>query len=323
MSNNLTLRYILLAKLNRVLNPNFDLKFTWTLLAAGLCLVGYQRVIQLAGNIEIIHRDIQLKLELSSGVDIFFILIGLSLILVSCLFFYKLKISKRPKTSNYKNLSDAAHDIRKLMDENRRIYISFGPNSSAGRTGDIRHDPSSWNDLRIKVICPNNEKIRIILRNIARFDSQEQKVVDKMMSHIEAFDHHCQNPIFDYSNNQFPVEFSNLILRYCAKTKKTDRIEIYTDWLREQTKQHNLFIEAAYIFGSVLYGEEKSDVDLLIKTGANSMEVIEKQAVLWAIISEAFSSEFHMRLHMVVFSNLECKAYSEFLTKIHEHEKVI
>ncbi len=324
MATKLSLRSILLERLNRILNPAFEWKFTWTLLIAGFGLIGYQRLVQLAGSIEIIRPEARIKLELSSGADAALSALGIALVLLSCLFFYKLKFLPPLGKKTYKNLATAASDIRKIMEENRRIFLSFGPNSSAGATGEIRHDPSSWQQLRQETICPNNEQIRNILKTVKRFSAVEQPIVEKMLSHIEAFAHHCENPNYDYRDNQFPREFSNLILGYCAKVNRSAiKVPTYGQWLNETAKQLGLRIDEAYIFGSALFGEETSDVDLLVKSPASSISEVKDQAALWEEVSTEFSAKFSLRLHMVVFSNLEADAYVGFISKVGHMERVI
>lgn len=324
MATELSLRSILLERLNRLLNPTFEWKFTWTLLIAGFGLIGYQRLVQLAGSIEIIQPEARIKLELSSGADAALSALGITLVLLSCLFFYKLKFLPPLGGKTYKNLAAAASDIRKIIEENRRIFLSFGPNSSAGATGEIRHDPSSWQQLRHETIRPNNEQIRNILKSVKHVSAIEQPVVEKMLSHIEAFAHHCENPSYDYRNNQFPREFSNLILGYCAKANRSAiNVPAYGKWLNETAKQLDLRIDEAYIFGSALFGEETSDVDLLVKSPANTISDVKDQAALWEKLSTEFSAKFGLRLHMVVFSNLEADAYVGFISKIEHRERVI
>lgn len=324
MATELSLRTILLERLNRILNPAFEWKFTWTLLIAGFGLIGYQRLVQIAGSIEIIQPEARIKLELSSGVDAALSALGITLVLLSCLFFYKLKFSPALGRKTFKNLAAAASDIRKIMEENRRIFLSFGPSSSAGATGEIRHDPSYWQQLRHETICPNNEQIRNILKSVKHVTAIEQPVVEKMYSHIEAFAHHCENPSYDYRDNQFPREFANLILGYCAKANRgVIKVPTYGQWLNETAKQLGLRIDEAYIFGSALFGEETSDVDLLVKSAASTILEVKHQADLWQKVSTEFSAKFILRLHMVVFSNLEADAFAGFISKIDHKERVI
>lgn len=325
MATNISLKSIILEKLNRLLNPNFELKFTWTLLIAGFGLIGYQRLVQLAGSVEIIRPDVRVKLELSSGTDTVLSALGIGLVLLSCLFFYKIKFgSTSVATKTYKTLAAAAADIRKIMEDNRRVFLSFGPNSSAGATGELRHDPSAWHQLRHETICPNNEKIRNILNSIKRINSSEHLLVQKMLSHIEAFAHHCQNPDSNYSDNQFPRGFSDMIQGYCVKAnREAIMVPVYGQWLEEKNSQLSLRIVDAHVFGSALFGTETSDVDLLIKSNARTISEVKDQVPLWATLSEDFRARFNLRLHLVVFSQLESDAYVEFISKIENHKKVI
>lgn len=99
MSNDLTIKGILLEKLNRFLNPNFDTKFIWLLLTSGIALVGYQRVIQLGSSLEIIKEDVYIKLSLNSGVDSIFVVIGSFMILSSVAFFTLKQLSNKTSPS--------------------------------------------------------------------------------------------------------------------------------------------------------------------------------------------------------------------------------
>nr|NMG00800.1 hypothetical protein [Aromatoleum toluolicum] len=323
MATDLSLRSILLEKLNRLINPAFEWKFTWTLLIAGLALIGYQRLVQLAGSIEIIRPEARIKLELSSGADVALSALGIVLVLLSCLFFYKLKFLSNVDKNRYKNLSAAAKDLRKLMEENRRIFLSFGPNSSAGSTGDIRHDPSTWQKLRRDTICPNNQNIKNILTSLDKISAVEKPLVEKMVSHIEAFEHHCKNPGYDYRENQFPREFADLISAYCARAnRRTNKVQAYAAWLRERVDGLNV-VEQAHIFGSALFGEETSDVDLVVKSPASDISEVRHQSDLWKQVAADFFAKFNLRLHTVVFSQLESDSYAEFISKIGQRKKVI
>jgi predicted nucleotidyltransferase len=291
---------------------------------AGLVFISYQRLVQFAGNIEIIRPEVRIKLELSSEADLALTVLGALLALLACLFFYKLKFTSPHGEKRYKNLADAALDIRKIMEENRRIFLSFGPNSSAGSTSEIRHDPGLWHQQSHETICPNNKQIRNILRSLKSVSAIEQPAVEKMLSHIEAFEHHCENPNYDYRNNQFPQEFSNLILGYCAKaSKNSTRIPTYGQWLNETTKLLSLRIDEAYIFGSALFGEETTDVDLLVKSSASTIIEVKDQSLLLEKLSIEFSVKFSLRLHLVVFSKLEADTCIGLISRVGKMERVI
>lgn len=322
MSNDLTIKGILLEKLNRFLNPNFDTKFLWLLLTSGIALVGYQRVIQLGSSLEIIKEDLYIKLSLNSGVDSIFIVIGSFMIVSSvALFTLKQLSNKTSPSKTYKTLSKAAPDIRPLMDDNRRIFTSFGPNTSAGNTGELRHDYEVWEQLKLDQIVPNNDSILSILNRVKKLDKREGLVVSAMKSHVQAFKKHCEDPNFDYSQNQFPIAFSDLILSYCSPGK--NNLEKYKAWIVEKSKINKANIEAAYIFGSALYGAETTDVDLLIKTTATKVEDIKVDADFYEEFKEMFYLELGMKLHLKVYSELEKHSYDAFKAKLAKTERII
>ncbi|EMF7366339.1 hypothetical protein ABMY33_21435 [Vibrio vulnificus] len=322
MSTTLTLKSIALEKLNRILNPNFETKFIWALLVAGLSLLGYQRVIQLGSSIEVLSPEWYVKLSLSSGADTFFVILGFIFVLISCgLFYLKYYHRDLDKVVTYKSLRKAASAIRPLLDENRRIFMTFGPNSGSGSTGDLRHDMSLWEELKKTQIVPNNDKIRNILDSVSEFSQSEQVTVSDIKSHIEAFKKHCEDPEFDYSNNQFPQSFADLIFSYCAK--KHNNVDKYSYWLRNETLAEKARIENILIFGSALYGEEKIDVDIVIKTNDSSIEQVRSFSAYITELKNRFKGKFGLTLHATVFSELEVKSYEEFMLKIHSTKKVL
>lgn len=322
MSNDLTIKGILLEKFNRFLNPNFDTKFIWLLLTSGIALVGYQRVIQLGSSLEILKEDVYIKLSLNSGVDSIFIVIGAFMIASSVVLFILKQLSNKTNSSKrYKSLSKAARDIRPLMDDNRRIFTTFGPNTSAGSTDELRHDYDVWEKLKLDQIVPNNNSILSILNRVKKLDKREELAVSAMKSHIQAFKKHCEDPSFDYSQNQFPIDFSDLILSYCSSGE--NNIEKYKSWIVEKTKIKKSNIEAAYIFGSALYGAESTDVDVLIKTKSKKVEEIRGDADFYDNFKEEFYLEFGLKLHLKVYSELEKRSCDAFKGKLAKTERII
>ncbi|MDH5976873.1 hypothetical protein L8R98_08795 [Vibrio splendidus] len=322
MSTTLTLKSIILEKINRIINPNFETKFIWLLFVSGLALIGYQRVVQLGSSIEILSSEWYVKLSLSSEADTFFVLIGFILVLIACgLFYLKHYHSSIEKVVTYKNLRKAASTIRPILDENRRIFMTFGPNSDSGNTGELRHDMALWEELKKTQIVPNNDKIRSVLDSVSEFDQSEQSVVSDIKSHIEAFKKHCENPEFDYSKNQFPQAFADLIFSYCSK--KHNNFDKYSSWLRNETIDKKAKIESILLYGSAMYGEEKIDVDIIIKTSDTSIEQVKSFAIYVTELKSSFKKKFGLVLHVKVFSELEVKSYDEFMKKIHSTKKVI
>ncbi len=267
MSEELTIKKIALEKLNRILNPNFETKFISTLLVSGTMLLGYQQIIQLASSFELITENLYFKLSLNSEIEYLLIIIG-ALMVFSAFTLYRRKYKgSENRVEKYKTLKEAAVAIQPLIDDNRRIFINFGPNSSSGSFGVIRQELNIWEETKRSQIIPNNNKIFKILKHIVHLDDIEIKIVEKMKSHIQAFKVHCDNPKEDYSKHQFPLEFSNLIFEYVSeKNKGFSNKEKYKTWIIESLKKYNLSVERVFLYGSALYGQEVNDVDFIIKT---------------------------------------------------------
>lgn len=323
MSNRLTLKNIGLEKINRILNPNFETKFIYTLLFSGITLLVYQRVLlQIASSLEFLSGETYIKLSLNSGTDTILLILGGAMIIMSCTL-YIIRHSKKEAGSlkDYKSLVDASEDIRPLMDDNRRIFMAFGPNSESGSTGDIRHDFEVWQECKQEQIVPNNEKILSLLNSVHTFKKHEEIIISDMKSHIQAFKTHCENPDFDYSDNQFPIVFSDLILGYCAQ--QPNKIEAYKEWLEIELNDIRHKVEAVYIFGSALYGQEKTDLDVIIKTLDTEVEEIRSLAQVFKGLKKSFHSQFNLHLHLKVYSELESGTYNDFMSKIAAVKRII
>lgn len=320
----LTLRSILLEKFNRIVNPNFDLSFISGLFLLGLSILGIPSLLQLAGSFEFIQNDVRIKLELSNTTDVLLQSIGAVLIFTACYFFYKTRIAAKVVDSTYKTLSDATSDLYELLEENRRLFLSFGPNSSAGSIGEIRADPSMWFSIRTESIQPNNQKIAKILDSVQSFTSDERTIVDSMLNHITAFNHHCTNADFDYSQNRFPQEFRNLIHALIVDIKKPHlKTAEYASWLKLHFQNSGLKATSIHIFGSALYGTELSDVDILVNTGSDSAIDIHQDAGELKRLANEFFTYFGLRLHVTAFSKLEEKAFIDFESTIKPLQQVI
>ena len=322
MSKELSIKGILLEKLNRLLNPNFDTKFIWGLFSTGVFLIGYQRLVKLASSLEILSGNTYVKLSLTSGADAVFIAIGAVMVLASIFLFFWRVLSQSPKRKKtYKSLAKAAKVIRPLMDENRRIFTAFGPNSESGNTGELRHDYEVWEGLKKSKIAPNNDEILGILNSVNNFSESEKPIVDKMKSHIEAFKEHCENPMFDYSQNQFPLSFADLIFEY-SKSKRNN-VSKYSEWLKLKLSGYSDVVDSVHVYGSSLYGEESEDVDVVIKNSFENINDVREFSEFIRSLKSDFYSEFSLALHLKVFSNIESESYKKFMGKIHRTERVI
>lgn len=107
---------------------------------------------------------------------------------------------------------DVARAIRPLLEENRSVFLKFGPNSGADATRPVRFDLTLWEKAKIDLIVPNNERIRTLLAGHRGLISENDlPVVEQMQAHIYALREHVRDPYFDYSDYQFPKAFRDLI----------------------------------------------------------------------------------------------------------------
>jgi hypothetical protein len=102
-----------------------------------------------------------------------------------------------------------------LMEENRRIFEDFGPDSGAAYScpGDktIRYDLTLWKHRR-KAIGANNEVIAEYLRSYANvIPDIHEPLFRKWLSHIDAFALHLDDDNIDYREHQFPREVVDII----------------------------------------------------------------------------------------------------------------
>lgn len=321
MSSQLSLKSILLEKINRIINPNFETKFISTLLFSGIAFIGYQRIINLASSVEIISREFYVKLSLSSGTDTFTIIIGCLMVLTSVtLFFLRLKNNSIKKRS-YKSLKKASSAIRPLMDDNRRVFSTFGPKSNSFDINELPQDYDVWENLKTEQIVPNNDEILIILNGVKKFTEVEAPIVEKMKAHIEAFKEHCKNPNFDYSSHQFPLAFADLIFQY-GKENKTN-VSAYKSWLLSELHELDIKIEEVLLYGSALYGEENTDVDVIVKNGETEIQKLREYSKQYSELKIKFKNKFNLELHLKAFSELERHNYETFLEKLHTTERII
>lgn len=314
------LAIILLKKLDRILNPKFENKFIYALFTTGSALLLYQRCIQLVAKVEIITESWKAKLSLSSSVDITFTIIGSLLILISVYVFIALRPKTNSKPQTYRNLKKAAAPILKLMNDNKRVFENFGPNSGAGTVGPYRNYLEVWEEQKTTRIIPNNRKIEKILTHIKELSETESIEISKMLNHIAAFEKHCEEPTFDYSETQFPQSFSHLITQYRPPRKQVHKPRTikHIEWIDNKLSSSDIEFGARILFGSSLVTNEGNDVDVLIRTKTNQREDIQNQAKFWMELKSDFRKAFSKNLHLTVFSELESDHFDKFLNKIPE-----
>jgi len=323
MTQELTLKSIILTKVNTLLNPNYMNKVIMFTLVLGAALVGKNQLLNLLVSFEIITKDFSAKVNLYNGSDLVINIGGWLLIFIALYFFYMLHIKKIESTIKiYKNLKAASKDLKKLLEDNRRIFISCGPNSSGFNFDTLRQELSPWEDAKENIIVPNNDKIYEILLNIKKINKSEKKAVSAMKSHIEHFKVHVKKPNVDYSNHQFPKEFSDLIYSFTKITKKHDYfLNKVSEWLIKETSNQN--ISEIMLFGSCLYTEASNDIDVIFTTQDTTIDVIKNKSKYWKELSLKFREKFDIPLHSQVFSGIEKESFIEFKSKLKNIRKVL
>lgn len=312
------LKQILLTKLNSILNPQFEKKIIWVLMTFGFFLIGYRNLLNLITTFEFKYKDFFLKISPENETDIFLKIIGILFVLISSYFFYVIFIKNKDKIK-FKTLKEASSSIKMILEDNKRIFKSYGPNSSLNRVDDIRTNEqlSVWNYNKKKKIIPNNEKIYLILQNIDNLEEDEIKHVNDMKSHIEAFKSHVYNKNVDYTKHQFPILFSILINKYCNNGLLKDKYFIkYLSWIISFINKNQIDIKHKDLFGSTLYDKKPNDIDILIYIEKDDNLILLHNSKLLNKMSKDFKNKFNKELHQTVFTKNEEVAYKDFKNKL-------
>lgn len=104
------------------------------------------------------------------------------------------------------------------FEENGNVFKKFGPNSGADSTEPLRWDLSLWYKSRREIILPNNLTISAFIREYKSLIPEEHMATfDKFLAHSYAFEKHCVDANFDYSEHQFPKEIMKILYDGIAK----------------------------------------------------------------------------------------------------------
>lgn len=321
--NQLTIRDIVLTKINRILNPNYVNKFIYTVLAVGVTLIAKNQIISLLYSFELLTEKFYIKAQLTDSNNTLFFYAGIGLILIACYFFYETHITKDPIIKKkYRNMKSASKRLAILLDENKRVFNESLSGYSASDITDINHDLTSREYVKNNILMPNNEKIYSILQNIDNLSRIERLAVDKMKSHIEHFKAHVNGEICDYTDHQFPIEFETLINSFRKVSRRQQKtIDTFSTWLREISAYNE--VEHIYIYGSFLFSENASDIDIMIKTSYTHHQELIDNRLKWKELRNKIEHEFALKAHIKIFCNLDVGTYEEFLNKQNFKHKVL
>lgn len=104
------------------------------------------------------------------------------------------------------------------FEENGNIFRNYGPNSGANSKTPLRWDLSLWYKSRREIILPNNAMICDIIREHRNIIPEIAiNEFERFLAHSYAFDKHCEDVNFDYSEHQFPRNIMNVLYEGCSK----------------------------------------------------------------------------------------------------------
>lgn len=110
-------------------------------------------------------------------------------------------------------------ELKKIICEKLRItnqvFKDFGPNSGADSIGPLRWDSTLWYEARKEKLLPLNNLIaKIIESNIELIPVDKRDMFQKYINHVYAFNKHCEDADFDYTEYQFPKEIIKEVCEY-------------------------------------------------------------------------------------------------------------
>ncbi|MGF7041043.1 hypothetical protein [Mucilaginibacter lappiensis] len=254
-----------------------------------------------------------------------------TLLYKACDFFYKKIFSERGNTGEFseielhkelscnevKSFIELCQLLIVFIDDNKYIFQTYGPNSSANEINELRTDMTLWHNARVDYILPNNEIINCLIeKNKHLIPESHNLVFRKLTSHIYAFKKHVENPTLDYTEYQFPKEIEKIIKDECVMyiaNEDKEFLKIYK-WIHRNLKTKQ--VTEAYFFGSIMFSTKyNKDVDIVLMLSALELEGILKFKRKKAKINRSFTKIFKKPLHIEVFTNKEGARFREFLNR--------
>ena len=214
--------------------------------------------------------------------------------------------------SDIQSFHELCGRIRPLMEENGRVYRDFAPNSGANSPGPLRLEFGLWDRAKREILVPNNQKIAGLLeggRDLV--PATHRPLFDAWMSHIYAFEKHCEDPAVDYRDHQFPVGVTSVVATGAARDPMVDAELMDLVARLEADLAPHKDITAAGLFGSQLYAAEaRTDVDVVLRLsqGARDSDLVSK-------LKREFWQHHGNQLHCTVFFDDDMDAYAAFIRK--------
>ncbi|HTE01774.1 MAG TPA: SMEK domain-containing protein [Mucilaginibacter sp.] len=102
--------------------------------------------------------------------------------------------------------------ILPYLKDNERVFSAFGPNSGVNNQQPLRWDMTLWYKVRREQLLPNNSIIsNLISEYKALIPKVHLKIFEDFLAHGYAFEKHCEDANFDYSQYLFPKEIIRIV----------------------------------------------------------------------------------------------------------------
>lgn len=113
----------------------------------------------------------------------------------------------------YSNKVEMAKAIKRLLIENYRIWLNFGPESVGALNNPLSNLYKIWGLRKLSTIIPNNRKIiNIIKAHEDLFELEDLDNCFEFIEHAEVFENSCYSRI--EGAKRFPKEFEEVINKY-------------------------------------------------------------------------------------------------------------
>jgi len=254
-----------------------------------------------------------------------FIILSISIFALYKLFKINKYLKQKIETAEVNSYQDLCIRINNLLYQNNKLFKKFSPYDENNRQNSLIEDITLWHATQEERMSPNNKKIKNFIENYMDLIPSSDKVLfEKMLDHIFAFEKHLQDRTIDYSKNQFPKDFVELIKTKCNDINILEQEKI-SKWIKINFKKKNIPVQNYFFFGSILenYYRFISDIDVLIKYNEEDKSDIRAISQKIKLLEKYFEKKFNKKLHISAFSQLENTEFKDFLKSMNTYKEII
>ncbi len=204
----MTLKDIVLRKLDSILNPNFINKFIFSIFSLGFFCISYQKILSLCLSIEVITNEFYTKFIFENDFNIGIVIFGIFLIIISIYLFIKrndiLENSDKAKIDNILNILNTSKNKIDITHTDEEIKIFLLKNENLIQKSNINNFIRLFKELSL------NSKIHGNANEIL-IEKTGNKIIFKDDSLIEF------NPLNFIENNTINKQGGMLTLEYIVR----------------------------------------------------------------------------------------------------------